>query len=215
MQPTSHQLPTSHGSALHSRGTFNDAGSPSTHTPGARTQLSSQRKTLREGNQQMLSQSNECEAPGPDHGLPGPPSGLCRGYTATAHRGCPALGPPASSQCGLAASLSLRPLGRHFHPGSFSPGAHVPESPSARFMGRASATAGFCSGQSAPYVVMPSNYWRSGSSHSGSFRACLLCFFPHSSPESDAPVTDPVFTEPLQKSKRSGASLAWIASAAP
>lgn len=88
MQPTSHQLPTSRGSALHSpRGTLNDAGSPSTHTPGARTcSCPLAEEDAEEGNQQMLEPGPmSVKPPVLTDGLPGPPLRALQGT----HRLCP------------------------------------------------------------------------------------------------------------------------------
>lgn len=46
---------------------------------------------------------------------------LCRGRSTSAHHGCPALGPPASSQWADSVSRVTRPLGRPFHSGSLLP----------------------------------------------------------------------------------------------
>ena len=114
--------PHHRGSALRSlRDTLNDIGSPSTHTPGTRTcSCPLAEEDAEDGNQQMLE-------PGPmsvkpqscPMGCQAFPSGLCRGRTASAHNGCPALGPPPSSQ--WPDSFTQVTPGRHFHPGSLLP----------------------------------------------------------------------------------------------
>lgn len=144
--------PHHHGSALHSpRDTLNDAGSPSTHTPGARTcSCPLAEEDAEEGNQQMLEPGPmSVKPPVLTDGLPGPPLRALQGHTASADHGCPALGPPASSEWPGSFTQVTDPWAGTSTQAPFSPGAHVPES-SARFMGRPPSLLAFCSGQSAP-----------------------------------------------------------------
>ncbi|XP_070325922.1 uncharacterized protein [Odocoileus virginianus] len=76
-----------------------------------------------DGNQQTLEPGPlSVKPPVQTDGLPAiPQPGLCRGRTASAHHGCPALGPPASSQWADSVTRVTRSLGRPFHSGPLLP----------------------------------------------------------------------------------------------
>ena len=99
-------------------------GSPSTHTPGARTcSCPLAEEGADDGNQQTLEPGPlSMKPPVLADGLPAlPQPRLCRGRSASAHHGCPALGPPASSQWADSVTRATRPLGRPFHSDSLLP----------------------------------------------------------------------------------------------
>ena len=59
-------------------------------------------------------------------GLPGPPLRALQGHTASAHHGCPALGPPASSEWPGSFTQVTDPWAGTSTQAPFFPGAHVP-----------------------------------------------------------------------------------------